>query len=394
MSLREHTDTRGIVHAMRTGRVVGAEAIDEHGRAARDLYFRDGRFSADHRDGDAIDATGLVAVPGFIDLQVNGGWGHDFTNDPDSIWSVGERLLGHGVTSFLPTIVSAPYEVAEAAIDVVSRGPPAGYGGARVLGLHIEGPWISPDWAGAHDREELVLPDTGVAVDWVRSGVVAMVTIAPELPGAYETARRLAQGGVVVSAGHTGATYDEAMAAFAGPWGSATHLYNQMSPLHHRDPGVVGAVLDVGVPAGLIADGLHCHPAAARLALERLGPGSLFLVSDAMAATGQDAGLYRLGDATVEVGDEGPRTADGRLAGSVLTLDRAVSNLGAWLESSLQRVIPCATSAPAGLLGREDLGTLATGSTGDLVLLSSELAVVATFVDGVLVHHAQSSGKV
>lgn len=369
--------------------MLGARILDGDRQVQSDLFIEAGRFSTGHQQGHAIDAEGLIALPGLIDLQVNGGWGHDFTDEPDSIWEVGEHLPAHGVTSFLPTMVSAPYEVAHAVIEVISRGPPEGYRGARTLGLHIEGPWISPDWSGAHDRDNLALPDPHVADAWAESGVVAMVTIAPELPGAYETARILADRGVVVTAGHTGATYEEAMAAFAGPWSAATHLYNQMSPLHHRDPGVVGAVLDSGVPAGLIADGLHCHPAAARLALELLGPGRLLLVSDSMAATGRGPGRHRLGDETIEVGDDGPRTSNGRLAGSTLTLDAAVRNLSAWLGSDLGRAAPCATSGPAMLLGQADLGTLQTGSPADVALVDGDLEVAATLVDGAMVYRRE-----
>lgn len=331
----------------------------------------------------STDATGMTISPGLVEVQVNGGWGHDFTDDPSSIWKVGERLPAHGVTSFCPTIVTAPYRVAELAIEVVSNGPPPGYSGASVLGLHIEGPWLSAEWAGAHNRDYLTLPDSTVARDWAASQVVAAVTIAPELAGAEAAAGILAAGGVTVSAGHTGATYEQAMSAFAGPWSCATHLYNAMTPFRHREPGVVGAVFDAGVPAGLIADGIHCHPAAVRLAWSQLGPGRLVLTTDAMAAAGLGTGRFRLGEQTVEVGAEGARTSDGRLAGSSLTLDAAVRNLETWLPVDASAALACASANAASMLGVVDRGRIETGARADVVVMDADLEVVSAYVRGV-----------
>lgn len=328
------------------------------------------------------DASGGILIAGLVDLQVNGGWGHDFTSDPTAIWEVGERLVEHGVTSFLPTIVSSPYEVIDDAVGVLRAGPPDGYAGARVLGLHIEGPWLSPQSYGAHDPEHLTLPSPEVAERWVESGVVAMVTMAPELPGARETARILSDGVVTVAMGHTGATYSEALDAFGGGWTAVTHLYNQMTPFHHREPGVVGAVFDARPFTGLIADGLHCHPAAARLAWKHLGPDRLVLVSDAMAATGLGEGTHRLGSLEVEVSGNGPRTQEGRLAGSLLTLDQALRNLVGWVDAALHEVVPCVTSNPAHAVRRADVGGLGEGQLADLVLLDPDLQILSTYVGG------------
>lgn len=243
-------------------------------------------------------------------------------------------------------------------------------------------PWLASEWAGAHNRDHLRQPDASVAAEFVDSGVVSLVTVAPELPGAQQAAEILASGGVIVSAGHTGATFDQAMAAFSGPWSFATHLYNRMRPFLHTDPGVVEAVFDSRVPAGLIADGLHCHPAAVRLAMDQVGPHRLVLVRDAMAATGLSHGGYVLGERPVSVGDSGPRTEDGRLAGSVLTLDTATRNAVEWLPIGHAEALRCASSNPASVLGRSDLGTIAEGARGDLVISDDDLSVVATFIGG------------
>ncbi len=294
--------------------------------------------------------TATPASSGLTDLQVNGGWGHDFTADPTSIWEVGRRLPETGVTAFLPTIVSAPYEVSAAAIDVLRAGPPHGYAGADPIGLHIEGPWISPDWKGAHNFHHLRLPDPGVARSWADSGVVRMVTVAPELDDAFAVAADLEAGGVVVSAGHSGSDFDTASRALSGPWSAVTHLFNQMSPFHHRAPGLVGAALLSDRPCGVIVDGMHSDPASIRLAWEILGPDRFLLVTDGMQATGLPHGRYMLGDQEVDVGPDGPRVWPDILAGSTLTMDRAVANLVDWTSATFDDAVECASGRPAALV--------------------------------------------
>lgn len=289
--------------------------------------------------------------PGYVEIQINGGWGHDFTADPETIWQVGAHLPSTGVTSFLPTIVSAPYERVAAAIDVVRTGPPHDYGGARVLGLHVEGPWISPQWHGAHNPAHLLPPDIGIAREWAETGMVRMVTMAPELDDAFEVATVLAEAGVVVSAGHSGADFETSTKALSGPWRSVTHLFNQMSPFHHRSPGLVGAALLSDRPCGLIVDGIHSDPSAVRLAWKLLGPDRLVLITDAMAAAGLGQGSYRLGDHQVVVGDDGPRIGAETLAGSTLTMEQAVVNLRAWTGATGAQARACSSANPARLLG-------------------------------------------
>ncbi len=291
------------------------------------------------------------SASGFIDVQINGGWGHDFTADPSSIWEVGRHLPETGVTGFLPTIVSAPYDFVDAAIEVMRSGPPEGYDGAHPAGLHIEGPWISPDWKGAHNPDHLRLPDPGVAQRWAESGAVKMLTLAPELDRAFETAVILSDAGIVVSAGHSGADFETASRALDGPWSNVTHLFNQMSPFHHRSPGLVGAALLSDRPCGVIVDGIHADPAAVRLAWELLGPERFVLATDAMQATGLGEGIYILGDREVFVGPEGPRIGRSILAGSTLTMDQAVANLHSWTTATEDQARACASINPARLLG-------------------------------------------
>ncbi len=336
-----------------------------------------------------LDLTGMTVIPGLIDLQINGAFGHDFTLEPESIWEVGARLPESGVTSFLPTIVTSPYEVADRVIEVLRAGPPTGYLGADVLGLHIEGPWISPDWHGAHDPSLLRPPDPDRAASWAASGVVRMVTIAPELKGASEAASVLAKAGVVVSAGHTGADYETAREALSRDLASVTHLFNQMTPFHHREPGMVGAALESERQCGLIADGVHSHPGAIRLAWKALGGARLTLVTDAMAAMGLGPGSYLLGGRSTTVDESGPRTAEGRLAGSVLTMLQAVANLSNWAEVSFFEALPSATSTPAALLGLGDRGRIETGRRADVTVLDQEHKVALTLVDGQIAYQRE-----
>lgn len=328
----------------------------------------------------AVDDSAVV--PGFIDTHIHGAIGMDFTADPETIWDVGAWLPSTGVTSFVPSIVTAPYETYDRAIAIMQAGPPQGYAGADAIGLHFEGPWISPKWKGAHRTSLLAEPDLAVAAAWAASGVVSIVTMAAELPGAHDAARVLAEGRVVVSLGHTGATYDEGLAALRGPWSSVTHLFNQMSGFEHRSPGVVAAALNSDSTCELIADGFHSDPGALELAWQVLGPYRTVLMTDAMQATGLGKGTYRLGGLEVTVTETGPRLPDGRLASSTLTMDRAVSNLVGWTSASLAEAITAATATPARRLRLADRGSIRAGQRADLVVLARSGSVLSTYVGG------------
>lgn len=370
----------------------GGKALTPDGLVQTDVTAADGRLVLGAVDGSkVIDVAGTTIIAGLIDIQTNGGWGHDFTSDPESIWEVGRRLPETGVTSFVPTIVTSSYEVTDHVIEVLKAGPPPGYAGAEVLGAHIEGPWISSDWRGAHNPEYLSLPDVVRAGQWAESGVVRMVTIAPELEGAAQTAAKLDAAGVVVAAGHTGADYETAADALQGSWSAVTHLFNQMSPFRHREPGMVGAALTSTRPCGLIVDGLHSHPGALQLAWQLLGPDRLILVTDAMQATGLGPGTYLLGDREVTVGDDGPRTAEGKLAGSTLTMERAVANLAAWTDATFAQAVRCATLTPATLMKVTDRGAIRTGRRADVTVLDQQLNVVMTIASGMMAYERGTS---
>ena len=348
-----------------------------------DLYFDAGVITESTSSSpEVVDADGLIVSPGLIDVQINGGFGRDFTQDPTTIWEVGERLPELGVTAFVPTFVTSPGEVTDLAIDVVANRKPTGYRGAAVLGLHFEGPWISPEMHGAHNTDHITEPDNAIADRWADSGHVKIVTLAPERDRAGTVIETLRTAGVVVSIGHTAADFATATDALSSGATMVTHLFNQMTPLGHREPGVVGAALLAARYCLLIVDGLHIADGALEIAWQVLGPQRVILVTDAMAALGLGPGTYPLGDGPVTVGGDGPRTLDGRLAGSVVTLPEAIRNLTASTSAGLAAALRCATANPADALGLVDHGDFRHGGQADITLLDESLNVVTTLVSG------------
>ena len=362
------------------------------------ILIADGRIAAlgdDARSSTAtrrrFDADGLIVAPGFIELQVNGAGGHDITADPGTIWSVASCLAEFGVTSFLPTIVSSPMHVVVAGRRVLRDGPKRGHRGAIPLGLHVEGPFLNPARRGAHDVAHLRAPDKRSVADWSPASGVRLVTLAPELPGALDVITHLVSRGVVVSAGHSSATAEEARRGFDAGISYATHLFNAMPPLDHRAPGLAGAALaDERVTVGMIVDGHHVDPLAVALAWRLTGPRRFNVVSDAIAALGTTDGRYRLGDAVMTVDDEGAaRLSDGRLAGGAIAIDAAARNLVAFTGATVQQAIETVTSTPARVLHLDDRGRLDRGTRGDVTLLDAQLRVVATIVSGELIYSTE-----
>jgi N-acetylglucosamine-6-phosphate deacetylase len=341
---------------------------------------------------EALSAAGLLVVPGFVDLQCNGAVGVDLATEPERLWEVAAALPRWGVTAWLPTVVTGPPDVRHRALATVRAGPPTGTTpGATPLGLHLEGPFLAPGRRGAHPTEHLRPPDPAVpgAEDW--AGAVALVTLAPELPGALDLVAGLVERGIAVSVGHTEATADQVRAALDAGAGYVTHLFNAMAPLHHREPGPAGVALtDDRVRAGIIADGIHVDPAMVALAARALGP-RLSLVTDAVAALGVPPGPVRIGDRWATARDDAVRLPDGTLAGSTLALDRAVRNLVAWTGAPLADAVAAVTTTPAAVLGVPDRGIVAPGAVGDLVLLDPGGEVVATVVAGRVLHDRRAA---
>jgi len=319
-----------------------------------------------------------IAVPGFIDLQVNGFGGVDFaTADADGYRHAGKSLLETGVTAFQPTFITAPEEDLVAALNAIPSAP----AGPRILGAHLEGPFLSPERLGAHPASARRDPDLALLERLLEAGPVSQMTLAPELNGGFGLIDALQKHGVVVSCGHSNATAAEAGRAFDRGVRTVTHLFNAMPPFSHRDPGLAGAALardDVIVQ--LILDGDHLANETAAV-VWKAASGRVALVTDAMAATGVGDGSFRLGGVEVEVRDGvARRSEDGVLAGSVVTLLDGIRTLHA-LGAPLPEAIAAATSVPARVAGRVD-GVLRAGGTADIVVLDDRLEIRAVFLGG------------
>ena len=319
-----------------------------------------------------------IAVPGFVDLHVHGFGGVDFAGaDTDGYRRAGEALLASGVTAFQPTFVTAPVEHLEGSL----RALPGTDVGPRVLGCHLEGPFLSRERLGMHPASARLDPDRSVLDRLLAAGPVAHVTLAPELPGALELVDALTARGVIAACGHTDANAEQAHAAFDRGATHVTHLYNAMRPFTHRDPGAIGAALardDVTVE--LILDGNHVEDDAARVAL-RAAAGRVVLVTDAIAAAGAGDGDWRMGDVEVTVRGGVVRTLDGVLAGSVLTLPEAVRAL-LRLGLGFEQAVDAATRTPARAARRDDIGRLAPGARADVVVVDEGIDVRRVLVGG------------
>jgi N-acetylglucosamine-6-phosphate deacetylase len=332
----------------------------------------------------------LVLAPGLIDIHIHGGAGHDVMEpDKSARKQIERQLVQHGVTAYLPTTVTAPQDRILQALEHLGKAVAGSEGSGRALpiGIHLEGPFISHTKRGVHPPASLI-PPSPTALDrfWQASaGTLRMMTVAPELPGAIETIAHARTLGVHSSLGHSNATYAEARAGIAAGADHATHTFNAMRPLDHRDPGILAAILeDDTLTADIIVDGIHVDPSVVRLFLRAKGEDKAILITDAISATGMPNGTYSLGGFEVEV--TGDRCElEGKLAGSVLTLDRAIRNVMDLAGWKLQRAVKLATLNPAKLLGISDQrGMLAPGRRADMVVLTMQGKVAHTIIAGEL----------
>ncbi|GAB3409532.1 N-acetylglucosamine-6-phosphate deacetylase [Flindersiella endophytica] len=333
-----------------------------------------------------FDLANRYVVPGFVDTHVHGGGGGAYTSaDPGSIAKVAAFHLSHGTTSTIASLVSAPAEDLERQVTALVEAMRSGRADT-VAGIHLEGPWLSPGKKGAHDPEVL-RPPTATEVGRLlelAGGTIRMVTIAPELDGGPAAVEQVVAAGAVVAVGHTMATYDQAKRAMDAGATVATHLYNAMPSLHHREPGAVAALLeDPRCTVELIADGHHVHPAMLDLAVRAAGVDRVSLVTDAMQAAGLGDGEYELGGRAVKVRNGLVRLRDGdSIAGSTLTMDAAFRFVVREIGVSMIEAARMAATNPAGALGLVDVGALRTGLQADLVLLDSALDVSAVMRAG------------
>jgi N-acetylglucosamine-6-phosphate deacetylase len=327
-----------------------------------------------------VDDVEIVSA-GLIDLQVNGGTGAEIGDSAEAIDHVSAWLPETGVTAWLPTVVTAPgdfYPGVFNAWQEITHDR-----GAVPLGYHLEGPFLSPAKKGAHQLRYIQAASDDIIDLWLRQECIRIVTLAAEREGNLHRIRRLADAGITVSLGHTNATYEEFVAGIDAGATKATHLFNTMPNIHHRDPGAMVATLDDDrITAGIIPDGIHSHPAMVRLAFRAKGFDRMLIVSDMMSAAGLEAGTYGLGGQEVTVDASSARLADGTLAGSIVTMDEAIRNVVGWSMASLPEALHMATAVPARVIGESDRGVIRAGAAADLTIWSRDLTVQETIVGG------------
>ena len=374
-----------MLSAFRNGRLLTESGVEPD----RTLLVRDGRIDAIVGARDAagadrvIDLEGQLLAPGFIDAQVNGGGGVLFNDEPtvDTIAAIARAHRPFGTTGFLPTLISDDLDVVAQGIEAVRQAIENAIPG--VLGIHIEGPFLNEKQRGVHDASKLRELDGEAAKLLARPhGGVTMVTLAPERT-TPRFIRQLSDAGVIVSAGHTNATYDELQPALAAGLRGFTHLFNAMSQLGNREPGAVGAALaHESSWCGLIVDGHHVHPEVVKLALRAKRHDRFMLVSDAMPSVGASMKSFVLNGRPITVTEDKLLDENGRLAGADLDMARAVRNAVSMLGLPLDDALRMASENPADFLALRDVGRIAPGQRANLVLLDADCRVLKTWIDG------------
>lgn len=382
---------------MKPTRLINAAIVTEEGvLAGGTITFAEERIvsiepasnSAAPFEGETIDAAGGWVLPGFVDVHVHGGYGGDFMDaSAESLDKITRFHGGNGTTSIVATTVTASREDISRVLASVHAYQQQPMPGAQVVGVHLEGPFVNPKWKGAQNPAYMLPPQKEWLIEWTKQypGLIRQVTLAPEIEGALDLIEWLSVSGIVAAAGHTDATYDQIEAAVERGLSQAVHTYNAMTPLHHRNPGTVGAVLtDPRIHAEVIADGHHVHPAAIRLVTLVKNDHNLLLITDAMAAAGLGDGLYDLGGLAVNVKAGVATLAEGNsLAGSTLTMIEALRFVVEKVGLTVPEASVMASGNPARQLGLfEQTGSLAVGKQADVLLVSSGLKLERVWAKG------------
>jgi N-acetylglucosamine-6-phosphate deacetylase len=338
-----------------------------------------------HQGRQVLDARGATVLPGFVDVHVHGAVGHEVMDgNVEGLAAMSDFFVRHGVTSFLATTWTADTEETMSALTAVADAFADTMPGAQLLGAHMEGPYISLQKCGAQDPAVIRLPDLAEARRFLDTGAVRMITLAPELAGATSLLEECVDRGVRVSIGHTDATFEQVVDAVNRGARHMTHTFNAMPPLHHRHPGPIAAAMTMPeLLAELIADNVHVHPAILAAMLRAKGPDGIVLVTDALRPTGLSGGSFTIGDRPVSVADGAVRLSDGTLAGSVLTMDRALRNLVRATGRPMVELWPTASRNGALAAGVADTkGDIAEGMDADLVVVDDDVRVKLTVVQG------------
>ena len=330
---------------------------------------------------EVYDYDEALILPGFVDLQVNGAFGVDVASESSRLPVLSEALISTGTTAYLPTVISSPEGLYEEALPAIGAVAGRASPGAEVLGVHLEGPFINLQKRGAHAAAYVARPDAEFLAHLLDLGPVRMLTLAPELEGSGKLMDLAASRGVVVSAGHSDIAFEPAYGALDGQVAGVTHLFNAMSAMHHREPGLPGAAFaHPRAVCGLIADGLHVHPEMVGLAFRMLGPDRVCLVTDAIAATGMGDGEYRLATRTVYADGGVPRLGSGAIAGSVLTMKDAFKNILAFTSCTVPEAARMTSTSPARFVGEgRRKGRLVPGYDADVTILAPDLSVEAVW---------------
>jgi N-acetylglucosamine-6-phosphate deacetylase len=370
------------------------------GNAVIEILIEDGRIvdiapTGSHRADNILNAQGRTIAPGLIDVHIQGAGGSDvLDNTPEALTQISKTLARFGTTSFLGTSVVRP-TTGNAHLELMRESVDKDLGGARLLGIHLEGPYINLKKKGGLDPGSIYSEDSGSLDEILRhtGSALKMMTIAPELPGNHRLIKELIDANVIPSFGHSEATYEEAKQAFDLGVPHATHLFNAMLPLNHRMPGPIAAIFESKhVSAQIIADGHHLHPAAVALAFRNLGRDRSICITDGVQGIGLPAGRYFYNGREYDTSSGAARYLDGTLIGAAIGLSRMVVNFSAFTGSSLAEAIDTASLNPARLLGMEkELGSIEPGKLADLILLNDDLSVYATLVRGEVVFHGSAS---
>lgn len=366
--------------------IVGYNLVVENGKISK-ILKNDQSKQADK----VVDGMGCYLSPGFIDIHNHGNNGFDVMDSTiEAINGMAKFHAKNGITSFLATTMTASFEKTKKAIsnvvDYIENEDQTG-SKAKCLGLYLEGPFFSKEKCGAQPKEYIKNPDMGELLEYLQigKGLVKIVALAPELDGSVDATQYLVGNGVVVSCGHSNAKYTETMDVFTNGARQVIHMYNGMRAFSHREPGIIGAALvDKRVSCEMICDGIHLHDGAMRLVYEAKGKDRILLISDAMRATGLDDGTYDLGGQMVDVCGNEARLSNGALAGSTLTINRAVKNMIELVDVPVWEAVQMATINPARQLGIDKItGSIEVGKNADLVIFDEEINIQTVFINGV-----------
>lgn len=366
------------------------------GMFSGDIFLEDGKIvevaKSIERTADIhIDAAGKnwSALPGFIDVHIHGAASFDAMDaTPEALSGIAGALPAEGTTSFLATTMTQSEPAIREALENASRFT-AEEGQAEMLGVHLEGPFISKKRAGAQPLEHIAVPSVELFEEWQEASgnQIRLVTVAPEVENGFEFIKAVSQNGVIASIGHTDATLEQVQEAVQSGASHVTHLYNQMSPLHHRNPGAIGAaLLEDALTVEVIADFVHSHPQSVRLAFRQKGAERLILITDAMRAKGLEPGLYDLGGQEVHVTGSDARLSDGTLAGSILTMETAVKNIASVTGCTLPELVAMTSANAAKELGLEQKGSIQAGKDADITILDEQFNVQLTICRGAIAY--------